>query len=291
LIVYPLAGELGAFEARGDQGDIAGTFSVPPAFAQRWGYPSVAPDGSKVLLGNGVVMSIQGTDIGDIAAAGLTGAVWGDDSDHICGIGASGDALVETGLTGAAQVVSPTGTSLLDVLGCSPEADRAVVVEDSTSTDSPSAVAVIELSTGQVLASHPGAAGIVTHDCSLFAEDDAAGVTIRDVASWQVVAQVTRQWPSQTPNSTSVAVAAAFSWDGTRLALAGGIAGQPNDAVWVVTWSDDTTLYQSQDSVQVAQGSGVVAVFPVIGSSAFVLVESGGVYMLGADGGAQLLPG
>ncbi len=139
-----------------------GKFSVSPAFAQWWGYPLVAPDGSKVLLGNGIVVSIQGTDIGDIAAAGLTGTVWSDNSDHVCGVSASGDALVETNLTRATQVVSQAGTALLDVPGCGPEAERAVVVEGNTSTGSPSAVAVIDLSTGQVLATHPGATGIVT---------------------------------------------------------------------------------------------------------------------------------
>jgi hypothetical protein len=257
---------------------VVGTFSMNTDFAENFGY-LVSPDGSKVLLGDGVVMGIDGSTLGEISMADVPPpAVWADDSDHLCGVSASGE-FVELNPSGSSHVITHVAAGNSWVIGCSPAADRAVVSEDDETID------VIQMSTGELLASHPWAAGVVTHDCSLFASDGANDVTIRNVTTWAVVGQVFRE--SGDPGTVSVAQAVGLSWDGSRLVLTSTVF-PPVVMTWVVSLSDGATLFQSMDAGQGGFGSQVI---PLQGGPELLVSENNGTYLLGSGGQMTTLPG
>jgi hypothetical protein len=299
LIVYPTVATPGQsvadLIARDYQGAGVGTFSLSNNFVTDWGYPQVSPDGSKLLLGNGEIVSVSGVELGNTAAsgvqmAGFGTAVWDDDSSDLCGVTASGD-LVEIDDTGAARAVMQLSSPNSSVLACSTAGDEVVVEEDQGTDQTPSATLVIQLSTGKLLASNPGVEGVVSHDCQLIAIDVADGVTIRNLLTWQVEGQVNREWPSPPAQETeTVAKASTFSWDDTRLVLYAG-GGVESYATYVVAWSTDSTIYQTtslgENPASLLQAPAVI---PLEGSSSLFMPELGGVYILAPSGSLEALP-
>jgi hypothetical protein len=296
LLVYPNAEVPGQLIARDYQGSSVGTLTLSPNFVTDFGYPHVSPDGSKLLLANGEVVSISGVEIGDIQASGVEiggdgpNAVWDDDSNNLCGVTASGN-LVEIADTGAARVVMQLSSPNAAVLACSTAADEVVVSEDQgtvTPTSTPSATLVVQLSTGKLQASNPGVVeGVVSHDCQLIAVDGADGVTIRNVLTWQVEGQVNREWPSPSVqgDESGGADASAFSWDDTRLVLYAGGGVLSSYVTYVVAWSTDSTIYQTT-SVPLNPASSLdwPDVVPLEDSSALFMPETVPVL-----GGADIL--
>jgi len=291
LAVYPSWTTPGQLIARNYQGTVVGTFSMNPDFMGYYGY-LVSPDGSKVLLGNGMLMGIDGFQLGDIPTAEIPSPVWGDDSNLLCGIDGSGD-LLEVTKAGAVVSSTPLGTSNAVVAGCSPDADRAVVLTAGPGGGPLISALVIQLSTGTVLAAHATTnAGVASHDCQLFASDGAKGVTIRNVATWAVVGQVDRT--AEGMGGTATAAAYAFSWDENLLVLQAGGATPPFTA-FVVSLANGATLFQSGavgDLGEINQlGSSEARVIPLLGTSEFLLSEHTGAYLLGSDGQISALPG
>ena len=287
LAVYPSLTNPGQLIARNYQGTVVGTFSMNADFRGDFGY-LVSPDGSKVYLGDGVVMGIDGVQLGVVPTAQIPFPVWGDDSDHLCGVSSSAD-LLEVTVTGAIVSSTPLGTSDATVVGCSPDSDRAVMLTAGAGGQA-NGVAVAQLSTGTMLATHATADyGMASHNCQLFASDGPNGVTIRNVATWAVVGEVDRQ--VEFIGGTGVAAAYEFSWDGSLLVLQYG-AAKPPITTFVVALSDGATLLQSQDVPETNElGFGGPDVIPLVGTSELLLSERGGVYLLGAGGQLTALPG
>jgi hypothetical protein len=200
---------------------------------------------------------------------------------------ASGD-LLEVTVTAAVVSSTPVNWFNASVLGCSPSADRAVVLIAGAGGEA-TAVEVIRLSTGTVLATHPTTGyGVARHDCRLFASDGANGVTLRNVATWAVVGEVDRAVVS--PDGTGVAAAYDFSWDGSLLVLEYG-AAKPPITTFVVALSDGATLFQSQDIPETNERPGGPDVIPLVGTSELLLPEQDGAYLLGSAGQLTALPG
>src|ERR1039457_3498969 len=287
LAVYPSLTNPGQLIARNYQGTVVGTFSMNADFRGDFGY-LVSPDGSKVYLGDGVVMGIDGVQLGVVPTAQIPFPVWGDDSDHLCGVSSSAD-LLEVTVTGAIVSSTPLGTSDASVVGCSPDSDRAAVFTAGAGGQA-NGVILAQLSTGTMLATHATADyGMASHNCQLFASDGPNGVTIRNVATWAVVGEVDRQ--VEFIGGTGVAAAYEFSWDGSLLVLQYG-AAKPPITTFVVALSDGATLLQSQDVPETNElGFGGPDVIPLVGTSELLLSERGGVYLLGAGGQLTALPG
>ncbi|MGO8687355.1 MAG: hypothetical protein ACLQT7_09305 [Candidatus Dormibacteria bacterium] len=274
----------GQLIARNYQGAVVGTFSMNTDFAGYYGY-LVSPDGSKVYLGDGAIMGIDGAQLGAVPTAEIASPVWADASDHLCGMDQSSD-LLEVTVAGAVVSSTPVGTRDANVVGCSPGADRAVVLTSEGSQVT--AALVVRLSTETVLATHPTTDyGSASHDCQLFASDGPGGVTLRNVATWAVVGAVVRESGSPAPGTTSIAMATGFSWDGSRITLIASVS-PPDVMTFVVSLSDGATLLQSTN---LGQGEVGTTVIPLVGTSEYLLSQDSGAYLLGSAGQLTALPG
>jgi hypothetical protein len=283
--------------ARNYQGQVVGILTIDQAAAEADGV-LFSPDGSKFLIGGGVVFDVHGHQLSDLYSAvdarALVQPVWGDDSEHICGITFNGDGtgtLLEFSVSGAVRTVAQLGPltgsqSGWSVLAYSPSADRVVVWQG---IGSQSEVLVIGLSSGQVVATYPGSAseygpGAASHDGSVVAVDGPNGIAILNTVTGQQVANVVR-WGT-VMGSQLIGDALAFSWDGTRLLVQSDTAqGGPR---WIVAWATNTDLVNAQTS-----GVGLGDVIPLTSGAAMFIQETGSpddTYFLESDGTLQALP-
>jgi hypothetical protein len=282
--------------ARNYQGHVVGTLTIDQAAAEADGV-LFSPDGSKFLIGGGIVFDVFGHQLADLYSASDASALgqpmWGDDSEHICGIASDGTgtgSLLEFSLSGTARTVAELGPLTgsqagWSVLACSPDADRAIVSQSGSQAE----FLMIRLSSGQVVATYPGpasgnGAGAASHDGSLVAIDGPSSVTILDTVTGKQLASVVR-WGDVGINPF-IGSALAFSWDGTRLLVQSDIAqGGPR---WIVAWATNTDLVTSQ-----TPGVDLVDVIPLTsGATMFIQnpVSPYDAYFLGNDGSLQALP-
>jgi hypothetical protein len=282
--------------ARNYQGQVVGTLTIDQAAAAEDGV-LFSPDGSKFLIGGGIVFDVYGHQLADLYSAANASALgqpmWGDDSEHICGIASDGTgtgSLLEFSLSGTARTVAELGPltgsqASWSVLACSPDADRAIVSQSGSQSE----FLVIRLSSGQVVATYPGpasenGAGAASHDGSLVAIDGPSGITILNTVTGEQVANVVR-WGNQVDGPV-IASALAFSWDGTRLLVQSDIAqGGPS---WIVEWATNTDLVNDQTS---SVGFGEVAPL-TSGATMFIQATYSpyGAYLLETNGTLQALP-
>jgi hypothetical protein len=267
--------------ARNYQGQVVGTLTIDQAAAAE----------------DGVLFSPDGHQLADLYSAADASALgqpmWGDDSEHICGIASDGTgtgSLLEFSLSGAARTVAQLGPltgsqSGWSVLACSPNADRAVVSQSGSQPE----FLVIRLSSDQVVATYLGpasenGAGAASHDGSLVAIDGLSGITILDTVTGKQVVTIVR-WGNQV-DGPIVGWAIAFSWDGSRLLVQSDIAqGGPR---WIVAWATNTDLVTSQ-----TPGVALVDVSPLAtGATMFIQnpVSPYDAYFLENDGTLQALP-
>jgi hypothetical protein len=286
------------YVARNYQGQVVGTLTIAPEL-QAEGV-MVSPDGSKLLIGT-LVFDVYGHQLADLYSAAdasaLTQPMWGDDSEHICGISWSNNAGVVTGtllefsISGGAQTVAELGPltgsqSGWSVLACSPTADRVVVWQNNGSQ---AELLVIQLSSGQVVATYPGSAseygsGAASHDGSLVAIDGSSGITILNTVTGEQVGTVVQL--GNVGVSPFIGDALAFSWDGTRVLVQSAIAqGGPR---WIVAWATNTDLVNSQTS-----GVGLTDVTPLTSGATMFIQDTGSPYtsyLLEDNGTLQALP-
>jgi hypothetical protein len=282
--------------ARNYRGQVVGTLTIDQAAAAADGV-LFSPDGSKFLIGGGIVFDVDGHQLADLYSAADAGALgqpmWGDDSEHLCGIASDGTgsgSLLEFSLSGPARTVAPLGPLAgsqggWSVLACSPNADRVVVSQGGSQPE----FLVIRLSSGQVVATYPGpaaetGAGAASHDGSLVAVDGPNGITILDTVTGKELASVVRR--GDVGVSPFIGSALAFSWDGSRLLIESDIAqGGPR---WIVAWATNADLITNQ-----TPGVDLVDVIPLTGGATMFIQNPVGpydAYFLENDGSLQVLP-
>jgi WD40 repeat protein len=290
--------------ARNYQGQVVGTLTINPATAEANGV-LFSPDGSKFLIGGGVVFDVYGHQLADlysaVDASALTQPMWGDDSEHICGIASDGTgtgSLLEFSVSGPARTVAQLGPltgsqSGWYLLACSPEADRAVVWQ---SDGSQAELLVIRLSSGQVVATYPASedgAGAASHDGSVVAIDGPSGITILDTVTGRQLATVVR-W-GDVGITPFIGEALSFSWDGSRLLVQSAVAqGGPR---WIVAWATDRDLVTNAtpgvDLVDVSPITSGAIMFiqnPLSPYAAFLLENNGTLQALPAAAGDGAAP-
>jgi hypothetical protein len=282
------------FAARTYAGGSAGTLVIPTS---DYGF-TIAPDGSKVLDGMQII-GVRGSLIGGIVWTSPTSPIWADDSAHLCGAtyNPGGQAnLVEFDMTGNARMVTVLGQSSSQtawfVLACSPSADRAVVV---TQGNGPMAtIEVIRLSTGARIGSHSvtdALSEVASHDGRIIAVSEPSGITIRDVATWQLRARIVR-WGSQA-GFPLIGSAIMMSWDGSRIVVDGGGASGAFHPMWFVDWAADRNVLASASFPGLSAGQAGGTVPLVQGSSFFIEAGSGGntMYLLQDNGKLKKIAG
>jgi hypothetical protein len=264
----------------------------------------IAPDGSKVLDGDQII-GVHGASFSSIVWTGGNLPMWGDDSAHLCGIAndlspGGRTTLVEFNTAGARRTVrdlgpTPSQTSW-QVLACSPEADRAVVVQQGNYPLE--TIQVIRLSTGALLASHvvaDASSGVGTpvasHDGRIIAVNESWGIAVRNGSTWALLARIVR-WGSQ-EGYPLIGSATMMSWDGSRVVIDGGGASGADHPTWVVDWVHNRNVLTSASSPGVLS-NGVGDIVPLLPGSSFFI--SGGpagdtLYVLHDNGKLQKLAG
>ena len=282
------------FAARTYAGGPAGSLVIPTS---DYGF-TIAPDGSKVLDGTQII-GVRGSLIGDIVWTSPTSPIWADDSAHLCGAtyNPGGQAtLVEFDVTGNARMVTILGPSSSQtawfVLACSPSADRAVVVIQGNGPRA--TIEVIRLSTGARTGSHvvtDALSEVASHDGRIIAVSEPSGITIRDVATWQLRARIVR-WGSQA-GFPLIGSAIMMSWDGSRIVVDGGGASGAFHPMWFVDWAADRNVLASASFPGLFAGQAGGTVPLVQGSSFFIEAGSGGntMYLLQDNGKLKKIAG
>jgi hypothetical protein len=264
----------------------------------------VAPDGSKVLDGDQII-GVHGTLTGSIVWTSGELPIWGDDSAHLCGIAndlspGGRTTLVEFDTTGARRTVrdlgpTPSQTSW-QVLACSPEADRVVVVQQGNYPLE--TIQAIRLSTGALLTSHvvsDASSGVGTpvasQDGRIIAVNESWGIVVRDGSTWALLARIVR-WGSQA-GYPMIGSATTMSWDGSRIVIDGGGASGADHPMWLVDWVDNRNVLTSASSPGLLL-SGVGDIVPLLSRSSFFI--RGGpagdtLYVLHDNGKLQKLAG
>lgn len=245
-----------------------------------------APDGTRLASGTGY-LDQAGTVVG--TAPGTKGGPgFADDSRHVCGMGTatgstpSGNgepAWLFTGQLGSvlhrvAQFGTYGGQSGPEILACSYQNDRAVVVEDVIAWTSE--VRVIALSTGAVLFRHQYPSGqvassvVASHDGRFLAEatmsTDAQGhqvsgeTIIRRTSDGAVVGRLAGQ------------AVRAFSWDGSRVITMPGLGSADTHEVRLVDWQQNgRILWRLAEPAGVAPGYAYVSALPRPGGTDFMV--------------------
>ncbi len=285
--------------ARDYRGRVVGTLTIDQ-YSQAAGV-SIAPDGSRLLIGGRLLYDVYGHRLADIYADDLPQPIWADDSSHLCGFpgtannASSTGVLVEVSAVGQVRTVASLGQGGWGVIACSPDADR-VVVSDSTGGSTVRALkwVVLRLSTGGPIATYPGWSAIgavATHDGRLLAVDEASGISIRDMATGQELARIVR-WGSQA-GYPLIGAAVVFSWDGTRLLIDGGGAGGGFHPEWMVHWATNRNVTTNTGTNPALRGMGDAV--PMIPGSAFFLppgdvtADAAAAHLLTASGSLQRL--
>ncbi len=141
---------------------------------------SVSPDGSRLLLSDGTALDQSGHPVGQIDGTAGFGWRWAEDNAHVCELTVPGYSsfkggtlegpvsLLWTSLTSKPRTVAVVGSAgaseSVEVVGCSKDTDRAVVIQSTTvsvpNRNTMSAISaakelmVIEISTGRFLYRH-----------------------------------------------------------------------------------------------------------------------------------------
>jgi hypothetical protein len=269
LILSSAGGSSSALTAWDASGDRVGTLEVNAADADNG--CAISPDGSKVFIGDGKIFTIAGTQLGDVrsfnmggpGAAGcgqpgiagayfLGGPIWADDSDHVCGFTGTpeepgqGTALLEVGVDGRSRTVADvTGSG--QVLACSPEADRVVVLQSAGNgpSNDHSTILVMSLSSGAVETrlSAAGIIGTATHDGRLVAMNGPTGITVYDTVTGRQVAHIVRHGDEGSAGGVpDLGAADLFSWDGSRLLVVADSANGAFHPAWIVSLATGSNL-------------------------------------------------
>jgi hypothetical protein len=270
-----------------------------------------APDGTRLDLAGGFADQ-AGTIIGP-ALNTKGGPGFADDSRHVCTMrGASGGDFtgpepvpswlfsgpISGPLHRVAQIGQVGGQSGPEILACSYENDRAVVVENVIMWTSE--VRVVSLSTGALLYQHQYPSGqvassmVASHDGRYLAEQlmstDAQGhqinpdTLIRRTSDGAVVARLAGQ------------AVRAFSWDGSRVITMPALGAADSHEVRLVDWQRARILWRMTEPAGLAPGYAYVSVLSRPGGTDLVVgvaADSTGnspveqLWLVHADGAAM----
>jgi hypothetical protein len=245
-----------------------------------------APDGTRLDVAGGFADQ-AGTIIG-LSLSSKGGPGFADDSRHVCTMrSASGGDFtgpepvaswlfsgpISGPLHRVAQIGQVGGQSGPEILACSYQNDRAVVVENVIMWTSE--VRVVSLSTGALLYQHQYPSGqvassvVASHDGRYIAEQlistDAQGhqispdTVIRRTSDSAVVARLAGQ------------AVRAFSWDGSRVITMPALGAADSHEVRLVDWQGARVLWRMTEPAGLAPGYAYVSVLSRPGGTDLVV--------------------